>query len=219
MNDSLEVRDLLWHGKSVFELQLERGDLPFTPGDCAALYTADGRVSRPYSIASGTSEKILRFVIRNMPGGTVSTFLSERKPGDRVRISPPFGWFRPGEHGAKRPFVFIATGTGIAPFLAHFRSGALRPAACLYGVRSAEDLIEREWLRKLGVAFCVSREKKSGCHHGRVSDLLETLPREAATDFYLCGLDAMIDETTAWLEKRGVPITSIHRECFFNASY
>lgn len=220
MQDSLKVRDVIWHGSSVFELQLERIEFPFTPGDCVALYTADGRVSRPYSIASGIGEELLRFVIRKMPGGELSTYLSERKRGDVVRLSPPFGWFRPGESLGKRPMVFIATGTGIAPFLAHIRSNPkLVPAAWLYGTREAADIVDRKALAKLGVQFCVSREKVSGCHHGRVTDLLEELPRAEGTDFYLCGLDAMIDETTDWLMARGIPITSIHRECFFNSSY
>jgi ferredoxin-NADP reductase len=220
MQDSLTVRDVLWHGTNIFELQLERGNVPFTPGDCVALYTADGRVSRPYSIASGTDEKILRFVIRKMPGGVLSMFLSERKRGDVVRLSPPFGWFRPGENAAKRPFVFIATGTGIAPFLAHYRSRPdVKPVASLYGVREAADIVDRKFLADSGVSFAVSREAAKGCHHGRITGLLDELPREHETDFYLCGLDAMIDEVSVRLEKQGVPITSIHRECFFNASY
>lgn len=220
MQDTLTVTAVLAHGPHIFELQLERGGLPFVPGDCVALYTGDGRVSRPYSIASGTTENILRFVIRRMPGGTLSAYLAERRPGDAVRISPPFGWFRPGEGGARRPFVFIATGTGIAPFLSHYRSKPdARPAACLYGVREAVDIVDRALLSRLGAAFAVSRERVDGCHHGRVTGLLDRLPPVASgTDYYLCGLDAMIDEVTAWLEARGVALTSIHRECFFNAS-
>lgn len=220
MNDSLPVRRVVSHGPEVFELQLERQDLTFVPGDCVALYTADGRVSRPYSLASGTDEDILRFVIRRMPGGVLSPYLGDRKPGDLVRLSPPFGWFRPGENAGRRPYVFIATGTGIAPFLAHYRSrpGQL-PVACLYGVRQAADIVDQAWLRKLGVTFAVSREKAKGCHHGRVTDLVDALPITAGTDVYLCGLDAMIDEITIKLEARGLPLASIHRECFFNSSY
>ncbi len=220
MQDSLIVRDVIHRGSNIFELQLDRQEMSFVPGDCVALYTEDGRVSRPYSIASGTGEKILRFVIRKMPDGVLSSYLSERNAGDLVRISPPFGWFRPGEHAGKRPFVFIATGTGIAPFLAYYRSASgAKPAACLYGVREAGDIIERKWLASLGVTFAVSREKTKGCHHGRVTDLIDKLPLDGGTDFYLCGLDAMIDEVSVALEKKGVAITSIHRECFFNSSY
>lgn len=220
-NEMLTVRDVRWFGSEVFELSLEREGLLFSPGDCLALFAADGRVSRPYSIASGTEDDTVRFVVRLMPGGVVSTFLSTRKPGDAVRVSPPFGWFRPGEHAEKRPFVFVATGTGIAPFLAYLRSKpAHLPAACFYGVRQESDLVEPEWLAtQANVRIAVSREKPEGYHHGRVTDLLPGLTFAPDTDFYLCGLDAMIDEVTIWLEQRGVDITRIHRECFFNASY
>lgn len=220
MNEYLQVRGVTHYGPSVFELELERNGLDFVPGDCVALYAEDGRVSRPYSIASGNTEAAVRFVIRRMPGGTVSTYLSALKAGASVRVSPPFGWFRPGEHAGRRPYVFVATGTGMAPFLSHYRSrpGQL-PAACLYGIREAADIVDRAALERLGVRFAVSREQAEGCHHGRVTDLLPGLPRTPDTDFYLCGLDAMIDEATIWLENKGVPLAQIHRECFFNASY
>jgi len=220
-NELMTVRNLRWFGREVFEISFERDALQFSPGDCLALFAADGRVSRPYSIASGINDDTVRFVIRHMPGGVVSSFLSQRKPGDAVRVSPPFGWFRPGEHHEKRPYVFIATGTGIAPFLSFFRSFPERnPAACYYGVRNASDLIDPEWLASRTVAnIAVSRENVTGYHHGRITDMLYKGKLIPDGDYYLCGLDAMIDEVTIWLEKHGVDITRIHRECFFNASY
>jgi len=221
MNEIHKVRSVTWYGQDVFELALERDGLEFAPGDCLALYAEEGRVSRPYSISSGTDEKVLRFLIRRMKDGAVSTFLADRKPGDEVRVSPPFGWFRPGEKAAKSPFVFVATGTGIAPFLAYLRSHPkVAPVACLYGVRQFADAVDVAWLQKTGnMKLAVSRESVPPHHHGRVTDLLEQLPCDPNTDYYLCGLDAMIDDVTNWLDARGVDITRIHRECFFNASY
>lgn len=221
MKEAMRVLGLRWFGPDIFEIQLERDGLPFVPGDCLALFAADGRVSRPYSIASGTADPVLRFLVRRMPGGEVSPYLAERKAGDVVRVSPPFGWFRPGEHADRRPFVFIATGTGVAPFLASLRSRpGLRPAAFLYGVRQAADRVDPDWLRDVaGARIAVSRADAPGCHRGRVTDLLGELPLGAGVDYYLCGLDAMIDDVTNWLEARGIDITRIHRECFFNASY
>ncbi len=221
MSDELPVRAVRRQGKNVFELQLDRKGMAFAPGDCMALYTSDGRVSRPYSLASGTGEEILRFIIRIMPGGLVSTYLSQRAPGDLVRISPPFGWFRPGEHAARRPYAFVATGTGVAPFLACLRSDPeARPAFFLYGVREAQDAVDPDWLReRAGMELAVSRESAPGAHRGRVTDLLAARDLVADVDYYLCGLDAMIDEATEILESRGVEISRIHRECFFNASY
>jgi ferredoxin-NADP reductase len=217
----MTVRGVRWHGSEIFELSLEREGLPFTPGDCLALFAADGRVSRPYSIASGTDEAVIRFVIRQMPGGEVTPFLATRQPGDAVRVSPPFGWFRPGQHAAQRPCVMLATGTGIAPFLSALRSDpALKPAALLYGVRNASDLIDADWLVGHSSArIAVSREQADGYFHGRITSLLEEVELPDDADYYLCGLDAMIDEVTIWLETRGVDITRIHRECFFNSSY
>jgi ferredoxin-NADP reductase len=218
--DSLAVRGIRWFGKDVFELQLERGGMPFVPGDCLALYAEDGRVSRPYSIASGTDESFFRFLIRRMPGGAVSPYLASRKPGDLVRISPPFGWFRP-QDSASPKFVFVATGTGVAPFFSALRSGLrVKPAVLLYGVRQGADVVDIDFLRSVcDVKLAVSREEVPGAHRGRVTGLLGELPVGPDVDYYLCGLDTMIDEVTNWLEARGVAITRIHRECFFNASY
>lgn len=220
-NETMTVRAVRWIGSEVFELSLEREGLVFMPGDCLALFAADGRVSRPYSIASGTHDDVVQFVIRHMPGGVVSSFLSTRSPGDTVRVSPPFGWFRPGEHFEKRPFVFVATGTGVAPFLSFLRSYPnLTPARFYYGVRHAADLYESEWLKSRANAnVAVSRESVPGTYHGRVTGLLADAPADPGVDYYLCGLDVMIDEVTIMLEKQGVEISRIHRECFFNASY
>lgn len=205
-------------GDGLFELSIERLGLSFVPGDCVALFGPAGHVSRPYSLASGTDEPVLRFLIRRMPDGEVSPFLCSRRPGDAVRISAPFGWFRPGARADERPFVFMATGTGIAPFLSYLRSpGARRPAAFRYGCRTASDLVEAEWLRAAFGAECyVSRESAEGCRRGRITDDLERLP-VGDVDYYLCGLDAMIEQVSRFLRAHGVPAIRIHRECFFNA--
>jgi ferredoxin-NADP reductase len=221
MNEHLEVRGMRRYGSDLFELEVARDGLDFTPGDCMALYAADGRVSRPYSISSGTGEDALRFLFRRMPGGALSEHLAALRPGDRVKTSPPFGWFRPGGRAAVRPFAFFATGTGIAPFLSHLRSRpSAAPAVFHVGVRRGQDLVEREWLSGLcDVRFAVSREDVPGCHRGRITDLLGEVPCSPVWDYYLCGLDAMIEDVSRWLERHGVGIGSIHRECFFNAAF
>lgn len=216
----LEVRQITFHGDAIFSIEFLRKGLSFEPGDCLALFGGPGEhASRPYSIASGTCEPVLRFLIRRMPDGEVSPWLATRQPGDRVRASHPFGWFRPGQAPGGSGSVFIATGTGIAPFCAYLHTpGHAPPRAFLWGVRRRADAVSLDWLRRrTDLTLAVSREKVPGAHPGRVSDLLPRLPIEPGLHFYLCGLDAMIDETTRWLEARGVPLDHIHRECFFNA--
>ncbi len=214
-----KVVKVVRHTPGIFELWLERGDLTFVPGDCVALYAADQQASRPYSVASGVDEPVLRFLIREMAGGEVSPFLAARQPGDWVKVSPPFGWFRPGQDREAAPFIFMGTGTGIAPCLALLHSWPERtPVCCLYGVRTRADAVAFYWLReRIDVRLAVSREPASDAVYGRITDLLEAMPVPEGAHYYLCGLDAMIDEVSQWLEARQVPLPHIHRECFFNA--
>ncbi|MFT5121742.1 MAG: ferredoxin--NADP+ reductase [Kiritimatiellia bacterium] len=217
----LPVQEIRWHGDGIYELRLDRQQIAFTPGDCFALFAEDQEASRPYSVASGADDPFLAFIIRRMPGGEVSDFLAGLQPGDLVKVSPPFGWFRPGQANPGTPFVFIATGTGISPFMCHFRSRPDHPpVSLLYGVREVADAVELDWLqRACDVKLAVSREQGNGHHHGRVTDLLPGIALLPQTQFYLCGLDAMIDDATVWLEGQGVELSRIHRECFFNANY
>lgn len=214
-----KVNAVHFFSKDVFELVLERDGMDFQPGDCFAISNPNG-VSRPYSASSANKESCLRFVIRRMPNGRVSEWLAARAPGDDVEISLPFGWFRPGTNGAPSDqCVLVATGTGIAPFLSALRSlPDLQPLVCLYGVRHLADVVGLDYLRdRCPLRLCVSREEAPPHHHGRVTDLLSEIPLAEHTNYYLCGLDAMIDEVSQWLEQHGVHFTRIHREVFFNA--
>lgn len=215
----LAVQDIIWHSDAVFELRLERGDLTFTPGDCVALF--HGEASRPYSVASGVDDPYVGFIIRRMPGGEVSDYLAGLEVGTPVRVSPPFGWFRPGNPVLDAPCVFFATGTGISPFMAHFRSRPERPPLRLfYGVRQLSDAVALDWLREqTDVSLAVSREPVDGAHRGRITQLMADVPTGSDIHYFLCGLDDMIDEISTWLEGQGVALPHIHRECFFNAHY
>jgi len=218
MSETLAVQQVQWHSDGVFELRLERKDIAFTPGDCLALFR--DKASRPYSVASGVDDDHLGFVIRRMPDGELSDWLADRVPGDSVRISPPFGWFRPGDPALNAPCVFFATGTGISPFLSHIRSRPDHPpAAVFYGVRTLADVVALEELRAAApsVHLAVSREDVAQAHRGRITELLDRVPLGPDTHYFLCGLDAMIDEISVWLEGQGVALPHIHRECFFNS--
>lgn len=201
---------------SLFELQLERGTVAYEPGACVALFNG-GEESRPFSIAAGTEETLLRFLIRRVPNGQVSNWLACRKPGDRVRASAPFGWFRPGRSVEGERCVFIATGTGIAPFLSYLRSNPERlPELCLYGLRQQSDAFNLNELQDTGtLRLALSQEETNDHFHGRITGLLEQLPLATDIHYYLCGLDTMINETSHWLEAHGIAYPQIHREIFF----
>jgi len=203
------------HG--LFVLSVERDGLAFTPGDCVALHNNEGQ-SRPYSIASGNGEDELRFLIREMSGGEVSPWLAARKPGDSVGISPPFGWFRPGQHPEGGESVFIATGTGIAPFLSYRESFPdAPPQTVLYGVRTLRAAVGVDRLTGwYNLYLAISREPHPDHHAGRVTDLIDGLKVASNTRFYLCGLERMVNTVSMQLQAQGVDLLHIHREVFFH---
>ncbi len=214
----LRVEALNPQAEALFELVLDRGDLLFEPGNCVALFNDEGE-SRPYSISSGIDEKTLRLLTRLVPDGAVSSWLAKRQPGDEIKVSDPFGWFRPGQSAPDENAVFIATGTGIAPFLSYLRSWPQRPPpVCLYGVSRKDEAFALDELRALpNFQLAVSRETTGDDFHGRVTGLLDRLSLGPQIHFYLCGLDAMIDEVSSWLEQHNIDYTQIHREVFFYA--
>ncbi len=213
------VLSIQWHSPDIFELCIANPGIAFVPGDCVALY-ADKQLSRPYSMASAPHEPLLRFLIRRLPGGKLSNFLASLNPGDSISVSPPFGWFRPGQHTTPEETVFLATGTGIAPYLSYLAD--LRTPAkirCFYGVQRQPDAFAAPFLReRCEATVALSRERRTGCHYGRVTDLLGKLVLSPQTHIYLCGLDRMIDDATDWLERHGVDRLQIHQEVFFNVS-
>ncbi len=85
-------------------------------------------------------------------------------------------------------------------------------------MRSLAEAVGLDYLRdRCPFRLCVSRKEAPGHHHGRVTDLLSEIPRQERTDYYLCGLDVMINEVSQWLQQHRVHYARIHREVFFNA--
>ena len=77
---------------------------------------ADGEeITRAYSIASPPAENSrLAFCLNRVEGGFMSNYLCDLREGEEIQFQGPFGDFilRP----PMRDTLFIATGTGIAPF-------------------------------------------------------------------------------------------------------
>ncbi|MBM4153200.1 MAG: hypothetical protein FJ220_06740 [Kiritimatiellaceae bacterium] len=213
---TLSVQKVRWYSPDIFELSLERGAYDFETGECAVLLDESGD-SRPYSIASAPSEPVLRFVIRRLPEGAVSGWLSQRQPGDRIRVSPPFGEFRP--QLADHPVVLIANGVGIAPFLSLLRQServATHPVTCLYGVRTVQEAVELPLLQRMTTLhLAVSREQTAEHFYGRVTAMMPNIQLSEGASYYLCGSGSMLNEIARMLHARGVPFSRIYTEVFF----
>jgi ferredoxin/flavodoxin---NADP+ reductase len=107
-----------------FIVRPDDGVSPFEPGQYFALgLTVDGRpLQRPYSTASASdSQTELEFLIRLVPDGALTPRLWALREGDRLHIGRARGLFtlRPGD---PRTHLFVATGTGLAPFVSMIAS-------------------------------------------------------------------------------------------------
>ncbi len=166
-NATLADRHDLTGSVARFTIRPDDGVPPFEPGQYFALgLTVDGKpLLRPYSTASARGETSqLEFLIRLVPDGAFTTRLWALGVGDRLRIGRPKGLFtlRPDD---PRTHLFIATGTGLAPFLSMVetlvredaeragrpgRTPAAAPRAIVvHGVAYVPELAYRDRLERL----------------------------------------------------------------------
>ena len=139
-------------------------------------------------MASHSGDRDLLLCIRNVEGGRLSPLLSSASLGTLLNFTGPHGYFtfQPSD----RPAVFMATGTGIAPFCSMVSSG-VDDITLLHGVTLADDLYYADLLRSTVKRYipCLSSPPESSEDYfaGSVTDYLHTNLTPGAYDFYLCG--------------------------------
>lgn len=192
----------IWH----LEFQIEDLVDDYAPGQFARLHVGGGEW-RDYSIA-GLEGQTVRFLISTRTGGHGSRFVQGAALGTATEIELPMGQYTLSRSGRRQ--VFVATGTGLAPFLPMFRSlqaeGALGDAVLFFGYRTSDEDITAEEKSLPGqVIRCVSRDAAPEAgYQGRVTGALERFQFDPeATDFYVCGSSAMVATCRQALEARG----------------
>ncbi len=190
---------------SIWRLEFELdAPLRFVPGQYVKLKVG-AYEWRDYSIAEATGKR-LTLIISNRTHGDGSNWADKVLPGETTEIEAPFGAYRLERNDRRK--VFVATGTGVAPFLSMFGSmtaDELDRAELYFGCRKPEENIVAGFAAQPKTTLCVSRaEPPSGGFAGRVTKALENLVFEPAnTDFYLCGSAAMVADGQALLERAG----------------
>ena len=193
---------------TIWQLDFELGA---DPGDYAA--GQFGRVHvgqdewRDYSIADLEGRRV-RFLISTRTGGHGSRFAETVEPGTITAIELPLGHYTLVRNDHRK--VFVATGTGLAPYLPMFRelerTGGLGEATLIFGcATNAEDLTRNLAPLPGQVVRCISREDPQARGvRGRVTKVLDALEfAPETTDFYLCGSSAMVADARMLLERRG----------------
>jgi ferredoxin--NADP+ reductase len=212
---SVRVLENVRISEKTFRLRVERTFSTIRAGQCFSLGTSDLGINREYSMYSGASEDYLDFLIREVDDGIVSTRLSNCVPGDLVEVSGPFGEFCLKESDAEsQHFVFLATGTGIAPFHSYVKTFPELKFLLVHGVRFDSELYDASDYPHSSFIPAVS-QPENGTGGRRLTEVISgmDLPRESL--FYLCGNQKMIVDAIKILREKHIPGGSIFTETFF----
>lgn len=208
----IEIRTLT---DNTYVLRLGRRGLTFRAGQHILLGKAGSIHNREYSVYSAESDDFFEVLIKEVDEGLVSKQLRHLKPGDHLQLEGPLGFFTiEPELIESAKFLFMATGTGIAPFHSFVQSYPGLDYTLLHGVRFAHEAYERHDYELQRYKLCTSGDNK-GHFHGRVTDYLRQHPAGKELHCYLCGNFNMIKEAFDLLEQQGVPPGQVHAEVYF----
>ena len=212
--------------ETTMAFSLDRSDaFTFLPGQYVNVLVPGTDQRRSYSFSSAPGAETLRFLVRNIPPGVMSTYLREKAvPGTPVEFIGPGGGFYLRE--IKRPLLFLAGGTGLAPFLSMLgkicETGSNHPIQLVYGVTNDVDLVNIERLEEFankipGFTFvtCVAAVDSAHPRKGYVMAHVDLGHLNGGeVDVYLCGPPPMVDAVRAWLGEQSVTPTNFYYEKF-----
>lgn len=203
-------------------------DLPFTfkAGQFISLFIEDTQ-ARAYSVASTPSlsekEKKIRLIIGPFPNGRTEKYLNNLKAGDSIKFRGPFGIFTfqntipevlNTNNNNLKDIIFIATSTGIAPFLSmleYLVDIQYKGKVFLYfGLRHVNEIILTKELEDIkeklnfDYKYCISQdefEETNEIKKGYVTPYV--LKHESTNSFYLCGSTMVISSIAEVLHDNG----------------
>jgi ferredoxin--NADP+ reductase len=201
---------------------------------------ADGKLwQRPYSVASApivAGTEGYEFYVRRVPILRFTTLLWRIGPGHEMRMIGPKGKFML-EPVDDRTHLYIATGTGIAPFISMIRETAAlrkpRRTVLLHGCSYADELgyreelegLERDGTYPLRYVPTISRPNdprnagwtgRTGRAEAVVASVCKDLGlRPERTVVYICGNPEMILKVEGVLMDRGFPEFHVKKELYW----
>lgn len=203
--ETIELLKRQWLSKNAFEIQLSRpASFAFEAGQTIRFIHQS--IERYYSLLSAPDDPFLSLCIYNVPGGQFSTLLADAEIGARFKFSGPHGYFtfKP----SSRPAVFVACGTGIAPFVSMSRSG-VEGFMLLHEATRVEDLYYQNTIHEVTSNYvpCLLEAAPSdlspkGAFSGNAASYLIQNLQPGIYDFYLCGEREMIREVTLLVDER-----------------
>ena len=220
-------------GTFVLRFEVVDGEpFEFAPGQFVGIevhFEGRGYRRSPYCILSDPADApFFDLMIRAVPDGPLSLYLSELEPGDEVLFRGPTG--RPmAPRFNDRELVLMAIGTGVAPLIGLTRhllaTGCPHPISLWWGLRLVEDICLTDELDALaaryeGFTYDITLSQPPAGWTGLRGRLGESVPPLLATlgrkRYYLVGNGAMLEEMGGGLSDMGVVQQHIYKEPYFD---
>ncbi len=239
---SATVRGRQVIAEDLWSLQLEMS-APFSykPGQYATLAVedAEGVHERPYSIVSSPLEPLVQFFIELVPHGEVTPRLYKLNDGDKLWVRKSAkGLFTLDRRSGNHNHLFVATVTGLAPFLSMLRTMIKDPSyappetrillidagskAHEFGFYDEVQQLQKQ-LPNFQAVFSVSRPWDNPGWTGETGRAEELVRKYAdqngftagTTTAYLCGHPQMIENTKGILRRAGFDKKFVHEEIYW----
>lgn len=200
----------------------------FEPGQFCMVDVPDGDKikKKAYSIASPPSQtEYLDLCVKLVDGGLATTWFWSLKEGDSVHLGGAYGNFVVTPP-VQNDLVFIATGTGLAPFRSMLHTIFRDDQSCdyniwlIFGVRYEDEILYDDEWQAFAEAHpnfhyipTISRPKDWDGEVGYVQEKLKkyiTAPN--GKQFYVCGLIPMIEDVEKTAIAMGCDLKQIHVE-------
>ena len=227
LNATLVEKKDLTHNTKLFFLQLD-DSFSFIPGQFIMVNAdpSDRSLSRAFSIASlPNDQNILELCIKILPTGKVSSLLDALPLKSRLSVKGPFGHFI--LRSKEKELVFIAAGTGIAPFRSILHSlakgNSKTPISLFYRFKSDADKLfygELEALKQklpqLKIVYSVSNPSPAWSGESvRIHECItKYIKNPEKKDVYICGPPMMVQETIPALVGLGFNSDTIYKEAW-----
>lgn len=211
-----------------FEL-IEPKEMVFVAGQTVMLFVSPG-INRSMSIASVPDEKNSVTLIHDVgPMGPYSKWALAAKAGDLMSFMGPLGLFVVDKESPRKK-VFVATGSGIAPFYAmakdYFDHGGADEVSLYWGLRHEEDMFWQKEFEELVTSYPnfkykiilsrpASTRDESTRGGGHVQDHIFGGQNLRDAEYYLCGNRAMVDDMRTRLKAAAVPEIQVKFELFY----
>ena len=201
---------LTWSGVSSF---------PFRSGQwvgvhCDEFVAPNNKpLRRAFSIASMPGDNYIELCVARGQG--LSGHLQDLSLGSKLHVDGPYGlfWLRPAEK-----YLFVAGGTGIAPFRPMIQQALEegKEVLLLYSMKTPSDFIYRNELEglknnpkfKMIVTITVDQFPKWEGERGRIPTFLDKYFKQGY-GVYICGPPGMVENVEKKLVKLGQPKETI----------